>query len=86
MIAEKHAINTEILDLNVGGTTKIMVSHRILTSVPDCALTKLFSGNHPLKTVNGQIFLDRDGKTFNYLVNYLRNNRRVYPDFGDYME
>jgi len=53
MIAEKHAINTEILDLNVGGTTKIMVSHRILTSVPDCALTKLFSGNHPLKTVNG---------------------------------
>jgi hypothetical protein len=29
------------------------------------------------------VFLDRDGQTFTYLVNYLRNNREVMPDFHD---
>ena len=47
-------------------------------------LQKMFSGNHELKVFDdGSIFLDRDGKIFGYPVNYLRNNRRVYPEFTD---
>jgi len=64
-----------------------MVSQNILCSVPDSTLAKLFSGNHELKkTDDGSIFLDRDGKTFNTLVNFLRNNRRIYPEFTDINE
>ena len=36
---------------------------------------------HELKKVGDDVFLDRDGKTFETLINYLRNDRRVFPDF-----
>ena len=38
---------------------------------------------HELKKINEEVFLDRDGKTFETLVNYLRNERRVFPEFND---
>ncbi len=30
-----------------------------------------------------EIFIDRDGKTFLALINYLRNDRKMIPEFGD---
>ena len=40
---------------------------------------------HELKKVEGpngeEVFLDRDGKTFETLINYLRNDRKVFPEF-----
>lgn len=36
---------------------------------------------HELKKVDQSIFLDRDGKTFQTLINYLRNERKIYPEF-----
>ena len=53
----------------------------MLTSVPQSSLSKMFSGLHDIKKVDDSIFLDRDGKTFQSLVNYLRNDRKVYPEF-----
>jgi hypothetical protein len=41
----------------------------------------MFSGMHELKRVDNSIFLDRDGTTFQKLVNYLRNDRKIYPEF-----
>lgn len=38
---------------------------------------------HELKKVNEEVFLDRDGETFETLVNYLRNDRKVFPEFSD---
>jgi hypothetical protein len=38
---------------------------------------------HELKKLEGEVFLDRDGKTFETLVNYLRNERKVFPEFTD---
>lgn len=38
---------------------------------------------HELKKINEEVFLDRDGQTFLHLVNYLRNNRMVFPEFAD---
>ena len=43
----------------------------------------MFNGLHELKKIDGEVFLDRDGRTFQYLVNYLRNNREVFPEFID---
>ena len=33
--------------------------------------------------MKGAVFLDRDGRTFNDVINYLRNDRKVYPEFAD---
>ena len=61
-----------------------MVSQKVLTSVPGSTLEKMFSGMHDLTKVDqGSIFLDRDGKTFQTLINFLRNDRRVYPEFDN---
>lgn len=38
---------------------------------------------HELKKINEEVFLDRDGETFKSVVNYLRNDRRVFPEFSD---
>jgi hypothetical protein len=50
-----------------------------LRSVPDSTLAKYFSDMHELKKIGDEVFLDRDGKTFETLVNYLRNDRKVFP-------
>lgn len=39
----------------------------------------MFSGRHSLKKFDNQIFLDRDGQTFQYLINYLRSPKT--PNF-----
>ena len=38
---------------------------------------------HVLTKIGEEVFLDRDGKTFETLVNYLRNDRKVFPEFSD---
>jgi len=43
----------------------------------------MFSGLHEVKKIEDEVFLDRDGDTFETLVNYLRNDRRVFPEFAD---
>ena len=43
----------------------------------------MFSGLHELKVIDNQVFLDRDGKAFQHLVNYLRNDRELLPEFND---
>jgi len=43
----------------------------------------MFSDMHELKKIDDEVFLDRDGKTFETLVNYLRNDRKVFPEFED---
>ena len=84
MISGKNSFGSEVLSLNVGGTHNIMVSQKVLTSVPASTLEKMFSGMHELTKVDeGSIFLDRDGKTFQTLINFLRNDRRVYPEFDN---
>jgi len=71
----------EVVNLNIGGTTHLSTEKKILQSVKDSILAKLFSDLHELKKIDDEVFLDRDGKTFETLINYLRNDRRVFPDF-----
>ena len=64
LIAQKNHLGSEVLSINIGGTNTIMVSQKVITSVPDSSLAKMFNGMHQLKRVDDHIFLDRDSKTF----------------------
>ena len=72
----KRATQTEsIVALNVGGVTDgFTVSRNLLCSVKGSALEAMFSGRHELPLYEGKVFVDRDPKIFNLVVNYLRNN------------
>jgi hypothetical protein len=76
-------IDSEVVSLNVGGTHHIQTEKDVLRSVPESILAKMFSDMHALKYVGNEVFLDRDGKTFQDMLNYLRNDRKVYPEFTD---
>jgi len=43
----------------------------------------MFNGMHDLKKIDDKVFLDRDGRSFLHLVNYLRNDRTVFPEYMD---
>lgn len=65
----------EIVKLDVGGF-KFTTSRSTLCSVPGSHLEAMFSGRHPmgaLLTDNGAYFIDRDGRHFHHVLNYLRS-------------
>ena len=82
-IKEIINLDSEVVSLNVGGTHHMMTERDVLRHVPGSTLEKMFNGMHDLKKINDEIFLDRDGSTFQHLVNYLRNDRQVLPEFMD---
>eukprot|EP00088_Acartia_fossae_P061999 TRINITY_DN7462_c0_g1_i17.p1 TRINITY_DN7462_c0_g1~~TRINITY_DN7462_c0_g1_i17.p1 ORF type:complete len:216 (-),score=48.71 TRINITY_DN7462_c0_g1_i17:320-967(-) len=66
---------SDIIVLNVGGT-RFETSRATLVSQPDSMLAKMFDPDSPLepaKTKDGAFFLDRDPKTFTYILSYLRS-------------
>ena len=66
---------SEILELNISGEKKTMVSRSVLTCVPETSLEALFSGRHPVQKIDGCIFVDRNPVGFQYLIDYLRNGK-----------
>lgn len=76
-------MDSDVVALNVGGTHHMMTERDVLRHVPGSILDTMFSGMHELKKIDDAVFLDRDGKSFQYLVNYLRNEREVFPEFMD---
>ena len=82
-IQKMHKIDSEIISLNVGGRAHIHTAKDVLTSVEGSKLAALFSEMHELKRVDDEVFLDRDGSTFETLVNYLRNERKIFPEFTE---
>lgn len=76
-------LDGEVVPLNIGGTHHLMTERDVLCQVKGSLLEKYFSGLYDLKKINEEYFLDRDGETFLHMVNYLRNNREVFPDFAD---
>lgn len=72
------------VSLNVGGeiyTTTLDT----LTRCRDSMLGAMFTGQIPaLRDSRGNIFIDRDGKVFRYILNYLRSSALDLPDgFSD---
>jgi hypothetical protein len=82
-IRELVKYDSEIVSLNVGGTVHIQTEKDVLRSVPGSLLSKLFSDMHQLKKIGNEVFIDRDGHTFETMINYLRNDRKVFPELAD---
>ena len=71
--------DTSIVKLNVGGKQGIVVKKELLLTVKGSNLEKQFKR----EIIEDEVFVDRDGETFSYLLNYLRNNRQQKPVFND---
>lgn len=82
-IADRVQNSETILNLNVGGKLK-EVSRELLTSVKTSLLEKTFSGKHILKQAgDASIFIDRDPKYFDLMLNFLRNKGNFNPSFDE---
>jgi len=69
-----------IIELNVGGTP-YTTSLSTLLSVPETYFAGRFSGNFWAleRDAQGRFFIDRDGITFRYILNYLRTHKVIIP-------
>ena len=82
-ISKINTINESVVQLNVSGVTKgFLIAKDILCSVPNSALEAMFSGRHELKKESGAIYLSRNPKVFELVIDYLRNNQD-YIDIED---
>ncbi|XP_065452049.1 BTB/POZ domain-containing protein KCTD21 isoform X1 [Chrysemys picta bellii] len=74
------SIMSEPITLNVGGKL-YTTSLSTLTSFPDSMLGAMFSGKMPTKRDSqGYCFIDRDGKVFRYILNFLRTSHLDLPE------
>ena len=72
--------NSEIIDLDIGGTELVTTTKATLTQYPESVLAAMFSGRYELPIHNGRVFIDRNGKGFSLLLQYLRNKKIPYFD------
>ncbi|KAL6080628.1 putative BTB/POZ domain-containing protein kctd15-like [Balamuthia mandrillaris] len=74
-----HEVQREQVKLDVGGKYySTAISN--LTKFPDSMLGAMFSGRHEIiKNDEGRVFIDRDGKLFRYILDFLRNNEWDLP-------
>ena len=72
----------EVVKLNIGGTL-FRTSRATLTATPSMLAT-MFSGRHAVPTDDdGSVFIDRDGRHFHHVLNYLRTGSAVLPQADD---
>lgn len=76
-----NAKETDILELNIGGTHEITTTRGTLIKYKNSALAVFFSGLYPLPMLGDKVFIDREGEQFVNLVNFLRNEK--FPIFKD---
>jgi hypothetical protein len=74
-VTEKLLNVDEIISLNVGGTIYVTTKSTLL-KYPGTMLSSMFSGGHSVtKDKDGNYYLDRDGVSFSYILNYLRTGQ-----------
>jgi hypothetical protein len=72
-----HIFQKSKILLDVGGH-KFTTSRLTLTSIPDTYLASLFSGRFELTSdPEGAYFIDRDGRHFHHILNFLRDSESV---------
>ncbi|XP_006639331.1 putative potassium channel regulatory protein [Lepisosteus oculatus] len=77
--------NQDIITLNIGGQ-KCTTFVSTLRKHPDTRLARMLDGGDPeFRVINGQVFVDRDGSLFKYILDYMRTHHiSLPPDFVDY--
>ncbi|CAG0889307.1 unnamed protein product [Darwinula stevensoni] len=75
---------TAPVHIDVGGTIYTS-SLETLTKFPESRLAKMFNGTIPivLDSLKQHYFIDRDGKMFRHILNFMRNSRLVLPEGFD---
>lgn len=72
--------NHDLVSLNVGGEI-YATTLDTLTRCRDSMLGAMFTGQIPVvKDNRGNIFIDRDGKVFRYILNFLRSSSLDLPE------
>ncbi|XP_049671990.1 potassium channel regulatory protein [Accipiter gentilis] len=77
--------NQEVVILSVGGV-RFVTRASTLQQFPESRLARMLNSDDPeFKLVNGEIFVDRDGTLFRYIMDFLRTLQVSLPtDFSDY--
>ena len=77
---KKMSKSLTIVNLNVGGRL-FTTSVRTLTKDPNSMLAAMFSGGFDVeRSSDGTFIIDRDGKHFRYILNYLRDGELILPE------
>ncbi|XP_071526713.1 BTB/POZ domain-containing protein KCTD1 isoform X2 [Panulirus ornatus] len=77
---------TAPVHIDVGGSIYTS-SLETLTRYPESRLARLFNGSIPivLDSLKQHYFIDRDGKMFRHILNYMRHGKMLLPDdFADH--
>ncbi|XP_010243737.1 PREDICTED: FH protein interacting protein FIP2 isoform X2 [Nelumbo nucifera] len=70
-----------LVRLNIGGKKFCTTIDTLTQREPDSMLAAMFSGRHTLCQEKGFVFVDRDGKHFRHILNWLRDG--VVPTLED---
>uniref|UniRef100_UPI00398E6946 putative potassium channel regulatory protein n=1 Tax=Pristiophorus japonicus TaxID=55135 RepID=UPI00398E6946 len=75
----------EVIILNIGGM-KFTTCTATLKRYQDSKLARVLEGGDPdIRMVNGQLFVDRDGSLFQYILDFLRTRQiTLPPEFSEY--
>ena len=77
---------TSTINLNIGGR-RFTTSLQTLTKDPDSMLAAMFSGKFEVKpSEDGAFFIDRDGKRFRFILNYLRDGELIVPEGATFLK
>ena len=80
MSTTKSLSSSDIIVLNVGGI-EYTTSRATLIKYPESMLARMFSGTVPTAIdKKGRYFIDRDGKLFHYILQYLRTGFTIFPE------
>ena len=81
-----HVHLTPTINLNIGGR-RFTTSLQTLTKDPDSMLAAMFSGKFEVKpSEDGAFFIDRDGKRFRFILNYLRDGELIVPEGATFLK
>ena len=82
----EHFHLSSIVNLHVGGR-RFTTSLQTLTKDPDSMLAAMFSGKFEVKPLeDGAFFIDRDGKHFRFILNYLRTGKLTLPKGATFLD
>lgn len=84
--AANLSITNAPVHIDVGGCIYTS-SLETLAKYPESRLSKMFNGSIPivLDTLKQHYFIDRDGKSFRYVLNFMRSGRVILPErYDDY--
>lgn len=84
VIKNFNQIKNNFVVINAGGTI-VQTTIDNLTSVEDSRLERMFSGELTyIQQEDGIIYLDRNGRIFEAMIDYLRGDRTVVPKFTEF--